>query len=631
MTGATVEVKNSTGVVVPVVAHDLAVGTTTTQFDFVTPVVTTDLTGVWTVNGKEYSFTAIKLVADINAAAAGGNQVAFLNALNAAGIQNVKVELIADYATLVANANPQAATIADVQKIVDDKNKAVTDSDDALAKETAKVKAVADATNQVQLLTALQANFDRVNADWIVEYANKAVTTTGTPTLLALDANHYVGAGSATTAAAIQVAIDAINDTKVQAAYGTAFASLNSTDSATAKSLINTYIADDETVAISAKDYYLDSVAVLDAVIAVTKAPTNNSLKTALVALNNLETSLVTKYQGNVTYTVNDDLNITTVSDALLTDYRTALAAAVNDDKNQRSDIQTIITNANAAKAVAQLAAVTSATTADTLLAALKAYPGLTQVADSNKAFYFGADATSDFAGVDASTIQGTVDAANLTAIKTAADADKLLVAFSVVGTTNVKAENKAAYFGSLTGTVATGEIADASNAADVQTAVNAINTALVATAQVAAINSATTATQVNDALLALGLDDYLNVPSVDRMYVAEGLLVARGTSTYADLAAVKDALFKSGTPDTGVIAAYKVALGGVNALTSASTITDAITALSAVGNTTFNNMTAAQKATIAENFLAACDFSGTAGALKTPFKTLEAIKALMK
>lgn len=64
----------------------------------------------------EYSFDAINQFNDIMAAAADGNQIKFQAALDAA-----------------------------------------------------KVKVVVDAETQAQLLTALQANFELVNPDWIVE------------------------------------------------------------------------------------------------------------------------------------------------------------------------------------------------------------------------------------------------------------------------------------------------------------------------------------------------------------------------------------------------------------------------------------------------------------------------------
>lgn len=52
---ATVVVKDSKGEVRDVVARDIAKGATKAQFDFVKTVKADDLTGVWSVNGVDYS------------------------------------------------------------------------------------------------------------------------------------------------------------------------------------------------------------------------------------------------------------------------------------------------------------------------------------------------------------------------------------------------------------------------------------------------------------------------------------------------------------------------------------------------------------------------------------------------
>jgi hypothetical protein len=114
-------------------------------------------------------------------------------------------------------------------------------------------------------------------------------------------------------------------------------------------------------------------------------------------------------------------------------------------------------------------------------------------------------------------------------------------------------------------------------------------------------------------------------------MFVAQGLFDAIPDAGFTGLDKIVEALYVAGAPAKGVIADYNAALKGVNDLTKTNTIVQATTVLKKVGNKTFNEMNAAQQATIAENFLNACDFSGTDGALKTPFRTLTVIIGLMK
>jgi trimeric autotransporter adhesin len=271
---ATVEVKDGNGNVVEVKTMDLAKGSTVVQFDFVTPVDADDLTGVWTVNGVEYSFTELELVADINAAAAVSNQVALYNALLEASVANVDVDLIADYVTAISTASPQAVWLEDVQTIIDEANEAASDA----ASDAEKVAAVVDAVNQVELLQALETNFVRVNSDWITGYSAELVNGTG---MLALAGT----AGYANTVADIQAAIDAENATQITAAESAAD---TAAEQANVTTLIQLYTEDDVAPATTKVDA-IEASRVKEAVLRVKETSTQNSTYNALVNLSNLD------------------------------------------------------------------------------------------------------------------------------------------------------------------------------------------------------------------------------------------------------------------------------------------------------------------------------------------------------
>lgn len=285
LTDVTVEVTDSKGVVREVIARDIAKGATTAQFDFATTITADDLEGVWTVNGVSYSFDELKLVEDIVAEAGKSpvNQVKLYSLLQEAGIENVDADRIATYADDINSATTTPVWASDIQKIVDQTNK---DAGDA-ASEAAIVKAVADATNQIQLLPVLQANFDRVNPNWIAGYATQHVDPAGVnETMLALNADNYVGKDDAVTKAQIQAAIDAVNNTNI----GTANTNADtSTKQAAVTSLIETYVQADNpaTPNVTPKADAIAASKAKEAAFRVAEATTENSLYNALVLYAN--------------------------------------------------------------------------------------------------------------------------------------------------------------------------------------------------------------------------------------------------------------------------------------------------------------------------------------------------------
>jgi len=610
--GATVEVKDNNGNIVEVNPTDISAGDTVASFTFKTPVE--KLEGVWTVDGKEYSFTAIQQLADITDAASANplNEVKLLNALNAAGIKNVDENKLAAYAEAIVDAAP--ATLADVQTAVDNANKSTSDKE----AEAAAVKAVVDAENQIQLLNALKANFAFVNADWIVDYTK--IELVSGKNLIELTADNSTGV----TFKAIQDAINDVNDVGVAAAYDKAFKSLKSADVTAARTLANTYLSTDEEATITKKEWANDSLDVLDALIRVNTATTNNSLKTALVALDNLETALVEKYKNNVDYSVEPEFDIKLVNDSFLADYRKAISEQTDvTKKNQRKDIAAIIKEVNDEKATTQLGSVNGATTADELLKALKAYPELKQVADINKDNYWTTD-NGNFASVDAASIQAAVDAANLNAVANAT-ASNIIAKLNVFGLDNVVAANAAAYVEAKAdlGGVDVGAT-NAETVKNLKDAVEVVNKAVAEVAEVEAINKATTATEVKAALDNLAIASYVDVPRADKLYIAEKVLDARASQDgkkFANKAAVATAL---DTADTGIIAKYD-ALVGEFAYEKLTNISTTVSQLDKLGYDAFDNLSGGQKAEVAEFFKA--DYPKNDD-VAVDYETLAAVKA---
>lgn len=282
--GATVEVKDSEGKVVATKSTDIAKGATSAQFDFEKAVNANDLKGVWTVDGVEYSFDELNLVKDINTNATAGNQLALLNNLKEAGITGVDEKLIAQYATALDAANPQAVTFADVQKIVDKVNK---DAGKA-ADEAEVIKAVQKAETQVALYNVLKNNFERVNSDWAKEYASGdtnvagiKLTAPGSDNTIYTDASDTTG----TTAEAVQKAIDAVNAKEIEKAET---AATTAAKQAEVTALIQKWTKDDVAPAKDKAEAVKDSQ-VKEAVLRVKEATTQNSVYNSLVNLSNLD------------------------------------------------------------------------------------------------------------------------------------------------------------------------------------------------------------------------------------------------------------------------------------------------------------------------------------------------------
>lgn len=636
--GATVVVKDGKNNVVEVNPVDISAGDTVASFTFKTAIKTDALVGVWTVDGKEYSFDAINQLKDITEAASGSDQVKLLSTLNAAGIKNIDEDKLGVYASAIVDASPE--TLADVQKAIDEVNKSEAEKD----AEAAAVKAVVDATNQVQLLNALKANFEFVNADWNVKYAAAVVTNSSDADVALADLTKDNSAG--VTFGAIQDAINGVNDAEVAAAYDKAFKSLKASDVSAARTLANSYLSTDKDAVITKKEAANDSLDVLDALIRVNTATTNNSLKTALVALDNLETTLVEKYKNNTLgVTVDDEFDIKLVNDSLLAEYRAEIAKTTDiGKKNQRKDIETIIKKVNGDTADTLLGKVTGATTADELLKALKAYPGVKQVSDINKASYWAETLESapgqedgslndNFYNVtDLDTVQAAVDAANLEAVGNAT-VSNIISKLNVFGLDNVVPANAVAYE-KAKANIASATVGATNKATveNVKEKVAAVNKQVTVDAQVKAINDAETVLEVKTALDALAnvgeVTDYLKIRSVDRDFVAAYVLDQRPEGGY-NAAEETTALAAVAGKVTTAQGAHASALAGINGIKLTDTPDAVVIALDAILDETFDALSNTEKSLKAQEFQDKLVYDET-GAIKTPFTTLAAVKELL-
>lgn len=265
--GFTVEVKDNTGKVIEVNPVNLVKGETEVTLTFKS-ALSSDPTGVWTVGGVEFSLDVIKQYNDIVNAAASNNEVATLSALKKAGLSNIKDGNITAYVTAI-NASTTKEKLADIQVIIDKANATSVTSEEAAA----AVKAVNDASNQVQLLAALQNKaFARVNADWIVAYNTSITTAKATPT-------------NTNTVAKIQALVDADNTSAITSANSTADTVVKQN---AVTELIKNYTADDVAPA-TTKANAIKASEVRSAVLGVKEATTAASVYNALVKLAGLD------------------------------------------------------------------------------------------------------------------------------------------------------------------------------------------------------------------------------------------------------------------------------------------------------------------------------------------------------
>lgn len=416
--GATVEVKDNNGNVVPVVAQDLVKGETSASFDFVT-ALSADPTGVWKVNGVSFNLDDVKKFNDIITAATSGNEVTTLAALKAAGLTDVKDDYITAYVSAIQAANTAGtlATLADIQALIK------TTNDTALsgAEQQAAVDAVNNATNQVQLLSALQGKaFARVNADWIVGYQTAINTAKATPT-------------NTDTVAEIQALVDGVNSAKITAADT---AAATSADQNAVTALIQAYTPDDVAPATTKADA-IKASQVKAGVFKVKEATTQGTLYSALTALSSLDST---------------NLPVASLNGNLKAEYLTAKNAYTITGATTVAQIKTnVVDVAQAAAETAAIAAIdglTSASTDAQVKAALQKLATVTAsgatkfdmatVKDANLNKYVTATTAADgFDGFDAGNIATVADVQTvISSVNAVADLGTSLAAISSTSST---------------------------------------------------------------------------------------------------------------------------------------------------------------------------------------------------
>ena len=446
----------------------------------------------------------------------------------------MNAELIAAYD---AEDFSNAVTVEDVQKIIDKVNKAATGQD--------AVKAVKEAKNQVELLTALQdGGFDRVNPALIAEYASYDSST---------DGPDYK---EVTTPATVQALIDAVNlkaaQDAVTAADTTVATALKADSIAKAQELVSA-LPEKEDAEKTIKKGLQDRIDKANAYAKVKGATTQASLLSALKA---------------------PVLKLQNIDDALAKYYKQVFDAVKDNITNVTYNLQSNIVDAGKTAAIADCVTKIDAVTAETALTDVKAL--LTELKRLD-----GANFTEDIidalledyrAGIVAGNISDTasinliIQTANdpstaLTALADASDelddADKLLLALKAktLNLKNVIDANKDAYFADK----AAIQTAAGSDADAVQKAINTINF-------VADANAATTAAEMQKALTGIavneGISAYVKLSSAAKAEVAELVLAARAKESgkvFANLAAVNGAITAQTTAYTGF-------LTGVNA-----------------------------------------------------------------
>ena len=287
----------------------------------------------------KYNNDAIKNYNDIVAASATLNEVTTLAALKKAGLANVIDANITAYVTAI-NAAATKENLADIQSVIDKAN----DTSVSAGEAAAAVKAVNDATNQVQLLSALQHKaFARVNASWIVDYNTAITTAKATP-------------ANTESVAKIQALVDAQNTVKITDASSKA-----------------TSVADQNAVTELIKLYTVADVAPATTKAAAVKA---SEIKAAVFGVKEATTA-ATVYNALVKVSALDSVNLpaTSLNENLKSAYLVEKNSGTANFANAGTIATSIVGAADTAQLTASLKAIdelTSASTAAQVKAALQ-------------------------------------------------------------------------------------------------------------------------------------------------------------------------------------------------------------------------------------------------------------------
>ena len=685
--GVTIEVKDNTGAVVEVKPVNLVKGETVASFTF-TKALTDAPKGVWTVAGISVD---LDLKANLEDVYSYTNQVTLLAGLNKLGLTDVNADNIVKYADAIDKLKNSSDkenyvaiedfTKAVAQKAVNAGNKAAAESKD----EAAVVKAVNEAKTEVALLNAL-ASFDRVNADWITAYDSALGTTeTSIKSIQGkIDGANNTKLTSGATSPVTKLNLDGVNNSVVKKDLTDAKALVTAymipdAEGANAKaellreidvqlavvSVLEAQTPAQLTVAINGlkavdaafvlnMDNYKDAnrtayIKELKDEVTVTNKNTVTAINAKLILVNNAEAATPianVKAKGTFlvaapTATEKAELlgalkaaDLKHVADVNADAYAT-LADTSAATKNAFGEITisgTLATDKATVQALvekANLAAIQAATDGDKVYAALVAYGNdIKDLSINNKAQYL-----TDVANyvTNKATVQLAVDASNIEVLQAQTTAAGVLAKLQIMSQVkNVKAENAPAY---LAGVLDTSSAASLGNAttdtiAEVQTAIDAINTAQAATAGVKAVNEATTATGLRDILTQLVVDGditsngYLNASSADKLVIADLFLddevfttagLVGATRTNLDANDEYQALGNIGT-DVQAVAAKVNGLrtmmngkfdGKTVGTVNIGTVQTELDKLKAANFDKYDALTGTQKLAVAEQFIA--------------------------
>lgn len=610
-----VEVKNGAGVVVPVKPLDIAAGDETAEFEFVTAVKSDDLKGIWTVNGQPYD---LDLLNNLKAFLDAGNQLALNKALTDLGIENVKVENMPEYfeAKEKLNVTSEELTLADVQKLVDDVNAKAVDSEE----EAAIVKAVVDAKkagNEVALLQALQNDaFVRVNPEWV------AVATNGYMAKITEDEE---------TIEAIQTVINNSNDAIIKAEIEALGDNNIKKDDLLKVKALEEYATLNKDGKIKETDIEngLEKIEEQLAVVAVLEATTPTALKARITELAeianpakgdkrvDMENYRDANGKAYLAYIADENNTVNTpeaVNTALTTvngkiDGRlTVTEFKVKDVKDYDSTAKGEVRVLGYWVKVNVSNGENDYTVKDTDSIVIELYDGETLLGKQSL------NAEGYKKHSDKKEIGGTIDAYG-EYVATSWDHEW----YGELTDIPTRAVAKVKY--KVDGAVAEAENKTLSGSTDV------FEGAIVADL-VEALNEAETVADVKDVLDALAdidkVDDYLTIRSADRDFVAAYVLQERPEETgYTDVDAVE-------TKVTASVTAHGDALGTINELEYTSTPDEVVEALDKILDEDFDKLSNTGKINAAEAFHDMLSFDED-GKLKTPFRTLADVKALLK
>ncbi|MDC3416692.1 S-layer homology domain-containing protein [Aquibacillus salsiterrae] len=632
-----IEVIDNNGDVVAVDSVDLVKGETIATFYFKSPLGE-DPEGTWTVGGLEIDLDFLALLDDVNTAS---TQVDLYNALKAVGAENLVVSNADEYFAEFGTLTDDFTSLEGVQEFVDGVNKDVIELGDT---ETIieGINDALEAQNMVQLLSALEASFDRVNPDNIDDYE------------VALDgADPGDDATSLTTLTGVQDAIDGVNLTAATNLVAAAQAADADRDDYNAALEAVSFVAPDEEDVTTKADFET-TLKEVDRVLRVFEASTVAQLS---VAYNNL-VSLV------------DDEGI--IGDAPFFDearsfYLTKLETAGLARTSSAVEAQIVAGNAEAQlDAVTTLDGLAADASTSTVLSALEGLAAVTEdtvfdfadvatdddtVADYRDAILaittYGAGDNAEaptLASVtnDIADVVGAVDLVNNPAAGTIlADIDDLATA---AGTETAGTAGTAAQF--YDGVNAVQGLSDlferfnvvedyqAAYFTNVDAFAGAITNEGDAVNTVEELKAASTATEARAALTTLALNtyasgvsetvNYINLTSTQKLELAESILDVDFSGDTAEEVAV--AIFDDATPAAaGYVSDYVGLLDGVNA---ADTIAEMQSALAAIGYDAFDDLTAQRQVEVSESFLAEFPMNDADTPARIDYKSLASIKA---